>query len=201
MKKCTHQLNSMALSRKRNNSRAGGVATNRNGLAYEKRTMFESIITRLDKVKLRDQKGKLIRKNMGTHVEIGGLKMVYASKSELDNFMCNMRFSSHIFKKKLQPDMSFIDITCKRLYVLEKKYQACSGTVDEKIQTFLFKKWLYTRLYPSFTIHYAYVLNDWFRHDRYAAERQFMLEHGIDIFWGDHPSECTDRLLTWLTRD
>ena len=40
----------------------------------------------------------------------------------------------------------FLNYTNKTIYVIEKKYQARSGSVDEKLQTCDFKKKIYIRL-------------------------------------------------------
>ena len=66
-------------------------------------------------------------------------------------------------EKKLKPDECIIDNDKNILYIIEKKFQQCNGSVDEKIQTALFKKWFYKEQYPKYDIEYIYVLSDWFK--------------------------------------
>ena len=39
--------------------------------------------------------------------------------------------------------------------IIEKKFQQCSGSVCEKIQTPDFKLWQYQRIFPNYKIHYV----------------------------------------------
>ena len=106
-------------------------------------------------------------------------------KTGLKNYLSE--YSNHYYEKRnLQPDEVFINTEKNIIYILEKKFQKCSGSVDEKIQTGPFKLEYYQKLYPTYKIKFAYVLSDWFKSDKYKFERQFLKKHKIDILWGDN---------------
>jgi hypothetical protein len=67
-----------------------------------------------------------------------------------------------IISKKLLPDGALL--VNNILYIIEKKYQAGSGSVDEKLQTCDFKKKQYQKLLAplNIDIEFYYVLNKWF---------------------------------------
>ena len=86
------------------------------------------------------------------------------------------------------PDEAYIALTEKRLYIIEKKFQQTSGSVDEKIQTGVFKKYHYGQLFPNFTISYIYCLSDWFKKPEYKSVIQYLKDNQIQIFWGAEPN-------------
>lgn len=82
------------------------------------------------------------------------------------------------------PDECFIDTENKILFIIEKKFQQCSGSVCEKIQTAPFKVWQYKRLYPKYDIKYIYCLSSWFK-DNCKSELEYLHLHNIKIFCGN----------------
>jgi len=50
------------------------------------------------------------------------------------------------------PDECYIDEENKNIFIIEKKFQQCNGSVCEKIQTPDFKIWQYKRTFPEFNI-------------------------------------------------
>jgi hypothetical protein len=83
-----------------------------------------------------------------------------------------------------EPDEAYIDTAQKVIYIIEKKFQQTSGSVDEKIQTGHFKKIHYEELFPNYTINYIYCLSDWFKKDDYKSTLNYLKKIGIPIFWG-----------------
>ena len=102
-------------------------------------------------------------------------------------------------EKSLQPDECFINDDNKIIYILEKKFQQCAGSVDEKIQTAIFKKEYYEEQYPGYTIEYAYVLSDWFKSNKYQPEMRFLKKYDFKIFWGSD-IDYIKQLCNWLNK-
>lgn len=154
---------------------AGGSNTNKNGLSYEDKTnitkhftIFESCINE-DKINYKI-------------FDFDGNKRIQVHKKSLEKYLKN---DFKKLEKSLQPDEAFIDIENKKIYILEKKFQQTSGSVDEKIQTGVFKKYFYEELYPSYEIRYTYVLNKWFKADKYKPDLRFLKKNNIDVIFGD----------------
>ena len=64
---------------------------------------------------------------------------------------------------------------------MKKKFQQCSGSVCEKIQTAPFKIWEYKRNFPKYTINYIYVLSEWFENNC-KSELEYLDENKIKYF-------------------
>lgn len=82
-----------------------------------------------------------------------------------------------------QPDECYINERTSTIFIIEKKFQNCSGSVCEKIQTPDFKIWHYNRLFPNYKIKYIYCLSDWFK-ENCPAELEYLEYINIPIFWG-----------------
>jgi hypothetical protein len=100
-------------------------------------------------------------------------------------------------ERYLEPDEAIVDTGSNKIFILEKKFQTCGGSADEKIQTGLFKYEYYVELYPTYTIKYAYVLNNWFKNSRYLPEMRFLKKYDITVLWGED-TDYFDNLCDWL---
>lgn len=100
---------------------------------------------------------------------------------------------SKIISKKLLPDECIYNIKTNTLYIVEKKYQSTSGSVDEKPQTCVFKLWEYTKLANALNckVKFCYLFNDWFKKDEYRDMLQFIKENNCEYFFNELP-------LTWF---
>ena len=170
---------------------AGGAQTNKNGLDYEKITCLDDKIRILRKYKL--GKGKnhyvnevLVKKRRFRKCQKGGLK----------KYMDEHRVTAKCARES-QPDECFIDPDRNIIFILEKKFQGVDGSVDDKIQTGVFKRWFYQQQYPKYEIRYAYVLNDWFKSPKYTPEMEYNAMHDICIFWGSDDN-YSDKIFSWL---
>jgi hypothetical protein len=85
-----------------------------------------------------------------------------------------------------EPDECYINFSAKTLFILEKKFQECSGSVCEKIQTAPAKIDNYSDLFPEYKIVYFYCLCDWFK-DNCKAELKYLKKTGVPVFWGSSP--------------
>lgn len=94
-----------------------------------------------------------------------------------------------IISKKLLPDNAII--TKDKVIIFEAKFQKTPGSVDEKLQTCLFKKRQYQKLCYSLDkeVVYAYILNDWFRDYKYFDVLNYIEEVGCHYFFNEVPLE------------
>ena len=157
----------------------GGANTNKNGLHFEGRTdLFQALIKHPDYT---------VRGN--EVIKDGKVVAHYYEKHSLYNDFLrshNIDYAT-IFSKKLLPDGALlVDDT---MYIIEKKYQAGAGSVDEKLQTCDFKKKQYTRLLSPLNINveYYYVLNLWFDKPKYRDVFEYIESVGCKYFIEDLP--------------
>lgn len=139
---------------KKPNTVGGGARTNLNGLAFEGRT---DLLQALNKHPDFTVNANQVFRNgeiVAHYYEKHNLYTGYLKPAGVDY--------KNIFSKKLLPDGALL--VGNTIYIIEKKYQAGSGSVDEKLQTCDFKKKQYTKLFAplGITVEYYYVLNDWF---------------------------------------
>lgn len=168
---------------------AGGSNTNKNGLSFEHQSNFAKHFTIFE---------THLIENKEYHVyHFDGIKIIHVEKKCLEKVLKN---DFQKLEKSLQPDEAFIDIESKKLFILEKKYQQNAGSVDEKIQTGLFKKEFYQELYPTYKIHYAYVFNDWFKNEKYKPELRFLTKYGVQVFWNSD-EDYFEQIKNWITND
>ena len=97
-----------------------------------------------------------------------------------------------INSKQWLPDEAFINLETKTVYIIEKKFQKTSGSVDEKLPNCLFKKMEYEKLCNPIGYHveYIYVLSDWFKQKQYQDTLEFILYSGCHYFYNAIPLEC-----------
>ena len=170
---------------------AGGANTNKNGLSYEEMTEIKES----DRYKYTDSikvKTKMIKQ-----VIIDGELHIKINKAELKLYMNENKKYNTKSEKALEPDECYINESKKIIYILEKKFQQTSGSVDEKIQTGFFKIWFYNEQYPDYEIKYCYCLSDWFKSIKYKPEMRFFKKYEIDVFWGSDDNYA-DNILNWI---
>jgi hypothetical protein len=78
------------------------------------------------------------------------------------------------------------------MYIIEKKFQSGSGSVDEKLQTCDFKKKQYSKLLSvvNLKVEYIYFLNDWFLRSEYDDVKQYITEVGCQYYFDELPLEA-----------
>lgn len=156
------------------NTVGGGSKTNFNGLKFEERADLRDAIIVHPVYDLRSDKvyenGKVVAK-------------YYEKHSLYKEFLApnGVNYKKHL-SKKLLPDGALL--VGKTVYIIEKKYQAASGSVDEKLQTCDFKKKQYAKLFKPLNIkvEYYYVLNDWFRKPEYKDVFEYIESVGCKYF-------------------
>jgi len=90
---------------------------------------------------------------------------------------------------KLLPDNCIYVIVNNTVYVIEVKHQQVGGSVDEKLQTCDFKKKQYTKLFAelNYKVEYMYILDDWFRAERYKDVRDYIISVGCRYYYNYIP--------------
>ena len=153
---------------------AGGENTNKNGLSYEELTDLNNRITILKKNTFSDI--IIFDDNEKSFLNANQSKLFKCMKDETNT---NIE-KAHGCKN---PDECYIDKEYKNIFIIEKKFQQCSGSVCEKIQTPDFKLWQYSRTFPDYNIIYIYCLSDWFKKNC-IAELEYLDFKNIPYFWG-----------------
>ena len=109
----------------------GGANTNRNGLHFEQTTSLNTAL----------QNAGFIIAN---HFEVYDRNQLLGYSINQDEFSTiflrqNGINDRAINSKRWKPDEAFINEIDKTVYIIEKKFQRTSGSVDEKLATFPFK--------------------------------------------------------------
>ena len=137
------------------NTVGGGARTNLNGLQFEVRTNLREAIRQHPIYRL-NEKDQVIKDDLvvAQYFEKNGLY-----KKLLEPKGINYKT---VLSKRLLPDGALL--VGNTLYIVEKKYQAGAGSVDEKLQTCDFKKKQYQKLFTplGINVEFYYVLNRWF---------------------------------------
>jgi hypothetical protein len=103
-----------------------------------------------------------------------------------------------IISAKLLPDDAIFVIIRNTLFIVEIKFQECSWSTDEKLQTCNFKKWQYQRLTKTLWIdvEYCYVLNDWYKAPKYQDVLNYIQAMDCKYFFNDLPLDYL-----WLPKE
>ena len=171
---------------RRPNTVGGGSNTNFNGLSFEDRTnLLESMEAHRDICySKKDNMTEIFFKN----TSIG----FYFEKHDFYKNFLEKRFEinyKEINSKKYLPDAVFVNDKNKTVYIMEKKYQEGSGSVDEKLQTCDFKKKVFSKLLKEtgYDIQYYYLLNNYFEKKEYDAVKKYIESIGCKYFFDDIP--------------
>ena len=174
---------------------AGGANTNATGLFYEAKTdLSTDYIIVPSPTNSPSTTSTSPDSPLGKYPRIkftgNNKKFIKANKSELHKIMT----AANEINTNLEPaagcknpDEAYIAPESNRVYIIEKKFQQTSGSVDEKIQTGVFKKYHYGKLFPNYRISYIYCLSDWFRKAEYKSVLDYLSENQIPVFWGNDP--------------
>ncbi len=162
--------------RKKPNTVGGGSKTNLNGLSFEGRTDLLESLNNNPSFNIVDN---VVHKNnmvVGEYFEKYNFYSLFLEKNAV-----NWRdFNS----KQYLPDSVFYNHLNQTVFVIEKKYQEGSGSVDEKLQTCDFKKSVYKKLIDPIGLktEYYYLLNDWFNRDEYEDVFNYINRVGCKYF-------------------
>lgn len=161
------------------NTVGGGAKTNFNGLKFESRAdLRDAIVAHPDYTLLGDnvyKDGAIVARYYEKH----GLYKDFLIPNGVD-------YATRI-SAKLLPDGALL--VGNTIYIIEKKYQAGSGSVAEKLQTCDFKKKQYIKLFDGLglDVEYYYVLNDWFDQPIFKDVFDYIESVGCRYFIVDLP--------------
>ena len=150
----------------------GGANTNKTGLQFEIETDLQ---TNLQNAK----------------IDIS--KITFCRKRNLETLLKKHNFDmTEYFGKRFEPDEAFI--YNNELFVIEKKYQGGSGSVDEKIQTGPYKKLVYEICANALGLTkatYIYLLKGkFFNTNKYTKHQiPYLEENGIPVYFDSFPIE------------
>jgi len=157
----------------------GGAQTNINGLQFEQTTSLAKSFENNPNFEIIGNKVYKTSKLIGSLYSKNDLYSLLLIPKGID-------YKRIISKKLLPDDALLVDNT---LYVIEKKFQKCAGSVDEKIQTCDFKKKQYTKLLTpcNIRVEYYYVFNDWFKKPEYFDVKEYIIQVGCKYFFNEIP--------------
>lgn len=165
------------------NTVGGGANTNFNGLRFERETDINDILGKLPNYSVIDNTIFKDNEKIGEYYEKHTLYNQFLSLRGIDY--------KQIISKKILPDSA---IYVERpegntMFIIEKKYQNTSGSVDEKLQTCDFKKKQFQKLLNprNIKVEYIYLLNDWFEHPMYKDVFSYIKSVGCDYYINEIP--------------
>ena len=164
------------------NKHGGGAQTNINGLTFEQTT---SLNTLLKKRGFQVNEYEVLLKNRVVAMSVPK-KNIYTKFLEPRGIIY-----SNYNSKGWQPDEAFINLLNNTAYIIEKKFQNCSGSVDEKLPNCHFKKLEYEKLFKpiNFRVEFVYVLNDWFKDPKYKDVLEYIQTMGCHYYFNTLPLE------------
>ena len=144
------------------NIHGGGARTNENGLRFEQETSLEHALINA---------GYTITNRNTIKDDHNNCLGIIAPKHSFYKRILEpegINWQDYI-SKKLLPDEALLNFSNNTVYIIEKKFQHDSGSVDEKLQTCDFKKKQYQKLLRDtpYDVEYLYVCNDWFEQPCY----------------------------------
>ncbi|WP_251423567.1 hypothetical protein [Veillonella agrestimuris] len=167
---------------KRINTHGGGAQTNINGLQFEQTTSLQDA---LELAGYTVDSTKILKDGIEIGLSVPKRKL-YTDFLELkENNIDYAKYNS----KRWEPDECFINFNNKHIYIIEKKFQNSSGSVDEKLPSCHFKLLEYSKLFSEleYFVVYLYVLNDWFKQKQYSDTLTYIEQMGCHYFYNEIP--------------
>lgn len=158
----------------------GGARTNANGLHFEQTTSLDDALRNAGYT----VRGCYVYRGttrIGMSVQKRNLYSMFLEPNGIDYTTIN--------SKQWQPDECFINFDNETAYIVEKKFQNCSGSVDEKLPGCHFKKQEYEKLFNplGYEVEYLYVFNDWFYDERYRDTLDYIEDMGCHYYFNEIP--------------
>lgn len=162
----------------------GGSQTNVNGLQFERDTSLDEALIEAGYIIKNDSVYDKDNNLIGLSIPKNSLYKNFLEKQKIDYKKYN--------SKKWLPDEAFLNFKTKTIYIIEKKYQQTSGSVDEKLPNCDFKKKEYEKLFRplGIKVHYIYVFNNWFKHDIYRDVLEYIKSVGCEYYYNEIPFQC-----------
>lgn len=162
------------------NTHGGGAKTNANGLYFEQTTDLESA--------LKKSGYNVLDHRVYHDNQIIGLSVQKYSFYKLFLEPNNINYKQFNSKQWL-PDECLVNYTTNTVYIIEKKFQNTSGSVDEKLPNCDFKKKEYEKLcHPiEYSVEFLYVFNDWFHKKQYRDTLAYIKDVRCNYFFNTIP--------------
>lgn len=159
------------------NKVGGGSKTNLNGLSFEGRTSLIDSLNLHPNIEIKNNNeihfnGVIV----GYYFEKHNFYTDFIEKHKVD--------WKKLISKKYLPDGVFVNILIKKVFIIEKKFQESSGSVDEKLQTCDFKRKTYKKIIEKtgFETEYFYLLNSWYKRVEYEDVKEYIKSVGCNFF-------------------
>ena len=167
----------------------GGARTNENGLRFEQETSLEHAL--INAGYTITNRNVIIDENDNCLGIIAPKHSFYKRILEPEG----INWQDYI-SKKLLPDEALLNFANNTVYIIEKKFQHDSGSVDEKLQTCDFKKKQYQKLLRDtpYDVEYLYVCNEWFEQPCYYDVHDYIQLSGVVINF----NILEERILLWV---
>lgn len=163
----------------------GGAQTNRNGLHFEQTTSLNDALIRAG-FQIRNQYDVYKNKRLiGHSINKSKFSTIFLRNHDINYLQYN--------SKRWDPDEAFVNLENRTVYIIEKKFQQTSGSVDEKLSTFPFKKREYENLLApiDFDVVYIYLLSsNWFDNAKYKDYFDYMEEQNCPYYFDTLPLEA-----------
>ena len=162
----------------------GGARTNAHGLYFEQTTSLDSALEEAG-YEVRNHKVYKYGINIGMSVPQSRLYKYFLAPNGINYKDYN--------SKEWHPDEAFINYENRTVYIIEKKFQSKSGSVDEKLATFPFKIYEYQKLLDpiEYDIVYIYLLSsEWFDSPKYKDYYDYMNDLGCPYYFDRLPLEA-----------
>lgn len=161
---------------RRVNTHGGGAQTNANGLSFEQTTSLNAALEK-EGYTISGCEVYLNGTKVGLSVPKYALYSQFLEKNGIDYSIIN--------SKKWLPDEAFINLSNKTVYIIEKKFQNSSGSVDEKLGGCEFKKQEYIKLCQplGYNVEYIYIFNDWFKDPQYTDILNYIRSKNCFVFY------------------
>ena len=162
------------------NKFGGGAQTNKNGLSFEQTTSLDQALINagykvIDHIVYKDG------------VKLG---MSVPQKKLYTCFLTPIGINYADYNsKEWHPDEAFINLGNRTAYIIEKKFQNCAGSVDEKLPSSHYKKEEYQKLFAplNFAVEFIYIFNDWFKSPKYKDTLDYIKKMGCYYFYNEIP--------------
>lgn len=162
------------------NRYGGGAKTNQNGLYFEQTTSLDNALINAG---YRVENHEIYRGNLriGMSVPQKSLYTYFLNPQGIYYYNYN--------SKEWRPDEAFINFENQTVYIIEKKFQNCAGSVDEKLPSCHFKKIEYQKMFEplNFEVEFIYIFNNWFLNDKYRDTLEYIKKMGCYYFFNEIP--------------
>lgn len=162
--------------------KAGGKdgANTRTGLIYEGKVYFATFIAKQKKYTVKDCDVLYLGEC------VAHIFKKYAFYTFLETRGIDWR--QHL-SKQLLPDNAIYVIVNNTMFILEIKTQHTVGSVDEKVQTYDYKKKQYKKLLfqLNMEVEYIYILDEWFRQPKYKDVLDYVISVGCQYYFNYIP--------------